>query len=457
MMSLRKAANSSPSPGGECRGKGELSMRSRAGSFLSDLVIALSLVSLALPTSLSAQLAAEPSNSAVPFKPAFDLNLPILLLNANGPLHPELKSPATLGLFSPGEPQLAGSNSWTGGITIHGGTSVRFPKQSFSLSLAVPVKLLDLRESTHWILNAAFIDRSLMRHKLAYDLFRSLDTPTARRFAVASRFVELVFNGSYHGVYLLMERIDGPLLGLRRYGTNDVNHATIYKAVNHGANFRQLGHNAYELKDPDPLVDPYWQPLDAFTAFVSGAPEPQFLDPEIGIATRVDLGNAIDFHLLVLLADNLDGIDKNFIFARDAALLDKPKPPFFFVPWDYDGTFGRNWDATKVSPTGWLSNNLFDRLMRDPAYNERFARRWKELRNGAFSVKTVQAMIDANVRTLGVAALRNANRWQTAAAAYPDTLTLQEDAAEMKTWIEARIRWLDSEIQRRTQSQNALR
>jgi hypothetical protein len=103
-----------------------------------------------------------------------------------------------------------------------------------------------------------------------------------------------------------------------------------------------------------------------------------------------------------------------------------------------------------VAPSAWLSNHLFDRLMGDRVYRERLARRWNELREGRFSSKTIQAMIETNARTLGDAARRNAARWRPAAGHYPDRLSFDQDVAQMKTWLEARLQWLDTEIQRRT-------
>ena len=412
------------------------------------LLVAAVLLTFIEPSHTLAQPIQAKSNSVASFEPDFEPNLPIISLETTGKLDPEVKIPLVLSLMLPGEAQP--SKTWSGAIRIHGASSVGYPKQSFSVSFSNSIQLLELRESAHWVLNAAFIDRSLMRHKLAYDLFRSLDTPEARRPAVASRFIEVVWNGGYHGLYLLMERIDPPLLGLRPFDLKDSSPTVIYKAISHGANFRQLNHNAYELREPDPSVKELWAPLDELTRFVSVSSDREFLDPQNGIAARVDLGNAIDFHLLVLLSDNLDGIDKNFILARDAARPGSETPRFFFAPWDYDGTFGRNWDASRVSPSGWLSNNLFDRLLRDAAYQGRFARRWKELRTREFAARTIQSMIDANVRAMGSAAVRNAQRWQSAAGRYPDRLTLEEDAAQMKTWIEQRLSWLDNEIERRT-------
>ena len=59
-------------------------------------------------------------------------------------------------------------------------------------------------------------------------------------------------------------------------------------------------------------------------------------------------------------------------------------------------------------------------------------------------------MIDTNTQILGDAPRRNASRWPTTAGPYPDTLTFSEDVMQMKSWVEARIQWLDQEINRRT-------
>ena len=61
----------------------------------------------------------------------------------------------------------------------------------------------------------------------------------------------------------------------------------------------------------------------------------------------------------------------------------------------------------------------------------------------------VQAAIDANARTLGEAAQRNARRWVSANNFYPDEATFEEDLAIMKRWVQERGEWLDAELQRR--------
>ena len=380
----------------------------------------------------------------------FEPNLPVIFLEAKEPIAVERKVPCGVRMTLPKGAAGAGTGAVAGLVRYHGAVSLNYAKKSLGLTLDAPVSWLGMRESRHWVLNAAFIDRSLMRHKLSYDLFRSLSATNAPRFASASRFVEVNLNGKYHGAYLLMERVDRAMFGLRSYDSNAPHHAVIYKAVDHAATFDRLGHGGYEQKEPDPLDRDYWGPLDRFNRFVSSATEPEFWDSAKGIPARLDLDNTIDFHLLILLTSNMDGFDKNLILARDAPVTNAPLPKFLFAPWDYDATFGRNWEASRVEPTAWLSNHLFDRLLNDGDCRKKFAARWKELRNREFSVQTIHRMIDENTRTLGDAAKRNEVRWRTLDGPYPDRLTFEQDVAEMKEWISARAKWLDEEIGRRT-------
>ncbi len=115
----------------------------------------------------------------------------------------------------------------------------------------------------------------------------------------------------------------------------------------------------------------------------------------------------------------------------------------------YDATFGRNWDASRLGVDMWLSNFLFERLHGDAAFRKRFAARWRQLREKEFSLDTLHRSMDDNAQTLGDAARRNAARWRTLSGPYPDRLTFEQDLAQMKEWVAARVKWLDAEIARR--------
>jgi len=179
----------------------------------------------------------------------------------------------------------------------------------------------------------------------------------------------------------------------------------------------------------------------------------EFFRTEGGIGARLDLDNATDFHLLVLLTSNGDGITKNYFLARNGQESGPMRQRFFFAPWDFDGSLGQNWDGNRAPHTAWLSNHLFDRLLHHAPYRAAFVARWNRLREHEFSAKVVQRMIDDNARTLGDAVHRNTARWPTTDGGYPDQLSFEEDIAQMKSWIEARSQWLNAEISKLGQAQ----
>ena len=125
----------------------------------------------------------------------YERNLPLIFLEAKEPALSEQKVACSLRILCPEGSEGRDSGPLPGGIQLHGGMSRSLPKKSFSIRLQHPAQLLDLREHAHWILNAACIDRSLMRHKLSFDLFRSLSAQGVNRCAAASRFVEVYFDG----------------------------------------------------------------------------------------------------------------------------------------------------------------------------------------------------------------------------------------------------------------------
>lgn len=374
---------------------------------------------------------------------AADPEPPVWRITAAGPIAADPKVACTVRLAADA-PALAAQ------IKVRGSTSQIYDKKSFALKFERLLAPFDLPAADEWILNAAFVDCSLMRHKLSYDLFRAMGGPGRPRIAAQSRFVEVELNGRYHGAYLLMQPVSGRMLDFPPAGPTDRTPGVLYKAVDHAANFGAPGHAGFDAREPDPAKGQVWAPLDELNRFVSQSSDRDFLDPTEGIGRRLDLGNALDFHLLVLLTSNVDGITKNYYLARPAATADEPRPRFRFVPWDYDATFGQSWDGSRLGAKEWLSNRLFDRLWADPATRAALHRRWRELRAGPFQTEAIAALIDENTRALGPASRRNEQRWKKIDYAAPRELTFEEDVRRMKAWVAERLAWLDAEIARRS-------
>src|SRR5210317_109968 len=94
------------------------------------------------------------------------------------------------------------------GIEIRGSSSQMFPKKQFGLEIwdeaneGINVSLLGFPEEEDWILYAPYSDKALIRNVLIYDLARDIG-----RYASRVKFVDVSINGSYNGVYVLMEKL----------------------------------------------------------------------------------------------------------------------------------------------------------------------------------------------------------------------------------------------------------
>lgn len=94
------------------------------------------------------------------------------------------------------------------GIEVRGQSSQMFPMKSYGFELwnssggSVNKSLFGLPSESDWILYAPYNEKTLMHNFLAYTLSREMG-----HWAANCRYVELVLNGEYKGIYVFMEKI----------------------------------------------------------------------------------------------------------------------------------------------------------------------------------------------------------------------------------------------------------
>ena len=101
-------------------------------------------------------------------------------------------------------------NDYNGKISIEyrGSSSQSFPKKAYALETQDSignnnnVSILGMPVENDWILYAPYSDKSLMRNFLTFDLGRKMGNYSPRTV-----YCELVVNGDYKGIYILMEKI----------------------------------------------------------------------------------------------------------------------------------------------------------------------------------------------------------------------------------------------------------
>jgi hypothetical protein len=362
--------------------------------------------------------------------------VPALMVCVEQPLRKIRRADALLAWHEPGSDTPTrtfwASQATRGGISHRGNTSYWRPKRPLSIRTDAPHLLFGDADAVHVATVNPLTDRSLAHNAVAYDLFRDFSKPGAPRFAPRIRWAEVFVNGAYYGLHELCSRIDETTMPPAGDGPGVVP-LLVYK-------HETLG-DAFGDDDP-PLRQkrPGWrepretQAFDELAELVDAAPPARFA-AEIG--RRVDLGNAIDFQILLNVMQNENGYPFRFavhdLFARGGA----GGPRFYFVPWDFEITLN--------PPDRWVSNGLLRRLERDgPGYRDAMRTRWRELRAGPLDAAALGARAD-RIRDL----LDGYVEWEYARWGNDGGLAHAEQIERMKREIARQLVRLDEELARR--------
>jgi hypothetical protein len=176
-----------------------------------------------------------------------------------------------------------------------------------------------------------------------------------------------------------------------------------------------------------------------------------FRDPTNGYARYIDVDSFVDYHWLIEMSKNVDAHWFSQFFHKDRGGKLKAVPV-----WDWDAAFGNagylfgkrtngwRWEQVKGSYYAW-----YDRLFEDEEFLQRYIDRWSELRRTVFATSNILARIDELATDLAPAAVRNYQRWYPANDATDTNRSpsnrFQNEVTRMKTWIEGRLAWIDSQ------------
>jgi spore coat protein H len=342
-------------------------------------------------------------------------------------------------------------------LRFRGNRSAAFDKHSYNIKLNENTSILDMAPNKKWKLNAEYIDKTLMRNKLSYDLFRSFSQGNV---APQIEFCVVYRNGSYEGIYALTESVDAHFLDLNSGAEggllfkeppisnppeehaerhqnfiNYIEHSVRYKDYSIKAKYKLLDECYFNQRHPEVREKNCSQEIFRVTEFIFNSSDVTFSDPTVFNA-YFDLNNLIDFHLLILVTANGDGTYKNYYMSRQS-----DKAPYLFTPWDYDHSFGRDGDGepSKVQLVSVKKNMaLLHRLMETNAfdYRTRLYRKFLDLKKkGILTDKHIHKMIDANVAQLGSEIRANESRWPLEKIDYFKNARFETEVQRMKNWI----------------------
>ncbi|HLF13718.1 MAG TPA: CotH kinase family protein [Bacteroidota bacterium] len=284
--------------------------------------------------------------------------------------------------------------------------------------------------------NSMYTDKSFMREKLAWDLFRDLGA-----LAPTADHAEFSINGDSKGLYLLIPKVDRYLLQL-----NGRQVAPMYEAD-----------DFYALADltvqPDSLLKLYYakeigdaadySDLAALISALNSAPAGSFADT---VRQHFDTTSILQWFAVNALTMMGDSYNKNYLLYRDTS---RAAQQWTVIPWDYDLSWGRTGDlavpypasllndgfAYSFSPLAGPDNVLKDRFMATTELRDGF----KSYLSGVLSTVFTEAHLWPRIDSL--AALMRSD-----AAADPERWGTMEDFEEhieaLKYYVTARRNYL---------------
>lgn len=334
-------------------------------------------------------------------------------------------------------------------------------------------KFFGLRNDNSWLLDAAQVDFSRVRNRVATDLWNDFaskpyyfDREKKALTGTRGQFVEVFLNDEYRGIYCMTEAMDRSQMKLKKYA-DDTFHGQLWKTDSYRLTSfyeyfdydnTQERWGGFETKYPDiDDVNPtdYSTLYDAVRFVVDSDAETFRTE----VADRFDIPVLIDYLLFcnVLIAvDNWGG--KNMYWA----CYDKQESEKLTIGvWDLDATFGGYpllnvgvHPEDHVGPTIDFSHNLnvFHRIdtLNVGDVHQQMIDRYNELRQTYFDVDALKNRFSTYMDMLEKSGAyeRETAKWSCDTDLNGNALNFKEEREFIMDWIERRLPFFDGELVR---------
>ncbi len=406
-----------------------------------------------------------------------DSNLPIVIINTDGsvPIPDDPRVKANMKIIYKGEGErnyvtdqnTAAYLDYNGriDIEIRGSSSQYSQKKQYGFSTKLAdgvtnnnVSLLGMPAENDWILNSMVFDSSLIRDYLCFNLSRQIG-----EYASRTAYCEVVVNGSYRGLYILEEKIkpDNNRVDVYKITFNDnyvpeVSGGYIIKADKTTGGdpvaWRMSAWNGslvdfiHEFPKPEDVTELQTSYIKHQFNLLGMAAESGDYSVTTGYPSVIDIPSFIHYMIISELSSNCDSYQFSTYYHKDRNGKIRAGPV-----WDSDLTFGNDlffWGFDRSWANVWqFSNgdNEGPKFWRD-LYNENqfrcyLSKRWNELIQPGqpLNINTLKNFIDSTVALISEAVVRENTKWS-------NVKDHQERIAQIKSWLDARIPWITSNL-----------
>ena len=360
-----------------------------------------------------------PNNTTIPPKTADWLaNTKIKILNADGTVNYESEVDNIRG---------RGNSTWT------------YPKKPYALKLNKKAEILNMPKHKRWVLLANWMDRTMMRNRVAFKISQS----TGLAWTPRGEFVEVVLNGKHIGNYYLCEhiKVDENRVNIAELDEDatdgegitggfimelDVYYDEVYKFK---SAIKKL---PYMFKDPDEVNEQQFAYMQNYINSLENA----LYNSTGDYKDYLDMDSFIDWWLVHELAQNGEpGHPKSSYMHKDKSGRLKAGPV-----WDFDwGTF------VPTSVECYIKEAIYyDKLFEDPQFVNKVKERWNSLKT---TLQTIPNFIETEKLKLSKSADLNIQLWPISSRVNGDeTMSFEDAVNRMKNAYENRLQVIENAI-----------
>lgn len=356
---------------------------------------------------------------------------------------------ATVSLINPnGELEI---DHASGGIRGRGNGSWSYDKKSYRLKFDDEISLLGGAASRHWLLVPGGHDFSSLRSPAAYTIVN--EVLEGIEYTTSVHFVEVYFNGNYHGVYGLFEHVrvgEGRVDIDSDYGVIDTGYLLEYDAYAYGIEdidyfYIQGLKYPFALKSPDPSEyfeeiseEDYRKQVKYIKSYMQTLVTAILNKDYVTVLRLGDIDSIVDMYIIHELFKNTDTGWSSFYMYK------KPGGKVFFGPaWDFDFTAGISRDDSSTEGlyvgdtvryhSDFTSSEIYLSLMTQPLFVNTVKKRFLEIHDAIESKINVffqeSSRYDESFQ-------RDGERWYWLSYWDYDQRALKEWLLERNDWLE---------------------
>lgn len=350
--------------------------------------------------------------------------------------HEDWLEEATITILNPD-----GTEDYSGTTSIRGrGNSTwSFPKKPYALKLDKKAEILGMPKHKRWVLLANWLDRTLLRNRVAFQIALSTDM----EWNPHGEFVEVILNGSHMGNYYLCEhiKVDENRVNIHELSDEDTDGGFIMELDINYDEANKFVSSVYELpymfKDPDEVNDSQYSYMQDYIHTLEASLNN---DEELAAGKfmeYMDINSFIDWWFVHELTDNSEPNHPKSTYMYK----DQGGKLFAGPVWDFDwGTF--------CTESGYsIKNTLYyPRLFKNKTFVARVKERWTLFKP---EFEKIPTFIESEAKRITPSEKMNHSMWPITRVVNGDeSLTFDDAVQRMKSIYEQKVKWLDEAIKK---------